>query len=381
MLRQIKKTLLNLFAPKRLGALGAIVLTLFLVFSIPLSVSAATVDSSNAFKYVTPSNNPAGNSVFSNQGIVKPDPNVGWYQYVINDTTVSSARWFLNLPISYKAGTKIGFYVSLSHPNTSGSYKIGVYDNGSFKDLTNVSVGSQFGVTGFYRYYANYTYTVPSNTNNLQFFLYSNTSIVRVVNLTVQVDDASAIILDAQNNTQQILSAIDSTQSAITDNANQNSQNEIDAADKNASDIQANQDANTDKQIQADNDRAEQEKNEIQSSADGASGVSVADNTSGLVDSFKQLVTACSYEGTDVDWRFPRAYIPSISGITPEIELWKEQKIPINDWINKMPSALLKTMQAIITMFLAIYMIRDLYAFVRLLLTNQDDDDFDENGG
>lgn len=151
-----------------------------------------------------------------------------------------------------------------------------------------------------------------------------------------------------------------STDNTIIDNQNENTDKEIQADKENTQDIIDNQ-----------NQLAEQEKNEIQQSGnEGSKGAeNVPNESDGFINAISNLVRALSYNGTDCKWTLPQVKIPQIANIVPEISLIEEQDIDFGEWVQKMPSNILKLIQAVCTCALIVYCFKELYGTISYVLT------------
>lgn len=151
-----------------------------------------------------------------------------------------------------------------------------------------------------------------------------------------------------------------SPENSIIDNQNENTDKEIQADKENTQDIIDNQ-----------NQLAEQEKNEIQQSGDeGSKGAeNVPNESDGFINSISKLVGALSYNGTDCKWSLPQVKIPQIGNIVPEILLIEQQDIDFGEWVQKMPSNILKLIQAVLTCALIVYCFKELYGTISYVLT------------
>ena len=151
-----------------------------------------------------------------------------------------------------------------------------------------------------------------------------------------------------------------STDNAIIDNQNQNTDKEIQAGKENTQAIIDNQ-----------NQIAEQEKNEIHQSGDeGIKGSeNVPDKSDGFINSISKLVGALSYNGTECKWTLPQVKIPQIANIVPEKTLIEQQEIDFGVWVQKLPSNILKLIQALLTCALIVYCFKELYGTISYVLT------------
>ena len=151
-----------------------------------------------------------------------------------------------------------------------------------------------------------------------------------------------------------------STDNTIIDNQNENTEKEIQADKENTQDIIDNQ-----------NQLAEQEKNEIQQSGDeGTKGAeNVPNESDGFINSISKLVRALSYNGTECKWTLPQVKIPQIANIVPEISLIEQQDIDFGEWVQKMPSNILRLIQAVCTCALIVYCFKELYGTISYVLT------------
>lgn len=118
----------------------------------------------------------------------------------------------------------------------------------------------------------------------------------------------------------------------------------------------------------------EQEKNEANSSGNSAvddlTGA-LPDHSSGFISGFEKLVDGMSYSGTECVWKFPKLYIPAMSGVTDQpIQLMEsELDIDIGGWVNKLPSNIMSLIRIVLTIALLIYCVKELYDTVQYVLT------------
>ena len=119
-------------------------------------------------------------------------------------------------------------------------------------------------------------------------------------------------------------------------------------------------------------DQPEQEKQEAGSSGndaiDGITSVIPADND-GVIAAVKRLADAMSYAGTNAKWTFPALYLPKIDGVMERVQLTDELPIDFNEWINKIPSNILRLVQMVCSIALILYCFKELYKLIEYILT------------
>lgn len=228
-------------------------------------------------------------------------------------------------------------------PNKLSNYRIDL----TFINLTPSSVYVTFN---------NVKYTVVSTDGSYSFFVQNQKDIstnIRIeANYSFNSNLAGFIIVRFYYQS--------SADNAIIDNQNENTDKEIQADKENTQDIIDNQ-----------NQLAEQEKNEInQSGNDATNGVeNVPNESDGFINAISNLVRALSYNGTECKWTLPQVKIPKISNIVPEISLIEEQDIDFGVWIQKLPTNILKLIQAVFTCALIVYCFKELYSAISYVFT------------
>lgn len=119
-----------------------------------------------------------------------------------------------------------------------------------------------------------------------------------------------------------------------------------------------------------DEEAAEEEAgNEAVTGGQDSVGSAVNDSAAGVTNGFGSFIQSMSTTDTACSWTFPKVSIPAIAGVIDEIELIEEQPIDFSSVFNFIPSDIMTIIQALTTVVLIIFCIKELYGTISYVLT------------
>lgn len=120
-------------------------------------------------------------------------------------------------------------------------------------------------------------------------------------------------------------------------------------------------------ELQEESDREKQEASTTGDAAlqQGKDALESILDINSLKDAITPLITACSYQGIESSWTFPRIKLPAIQGIMEETSLNDEIQINITDYAEQyIPQVLLTLIRSLLTAGLIVYAIREVITIV-----------------